>query len=157
MEPQCDARTCEGGSGLPSVLRESAYNATEVLNIVIGTTDENHVFSEDFIVEENELVACTSQLWLLPLLIGLAFASIVAKRRQDDTRRACTCSQQRWRSTSVKLSLVKLYLCEKQRPSEFAISMWWCALMVSQDVAHLKDRPTSVISQFIPTSASDLL
>ena len=59
MEPQCDARTCEGGLGRPSVLRESAYNATEFLNVVIGTFVENHVFPEDFIVEANVLLVAT--------------------------------------------------------------------------------------------------
>ena len=39
-----------------SVLRELADNATEFLNVVIGTIDGNHLFPEDIIVEENELL-----------------------------------------------------------------------------------------------------
>ena len=55
VERTCEARTLREVLG-PTVLRELADNTTEFLDGVIRAFDESHVFPEDTIVEENELL-----------------------------------------------------------------------------------------------------
>ena len=90
---------------LSPVQRELGENVTEFLNVVIGTFDGNHVFPADITFEGTELLAAMHLTAAFPTAVD--WIDFFFRRREvmrNNTRRACSCSQVRWRSTSAKLS-----------------------------------------------------
>ena len=115
--------------------RELADNATEFFNVVIGTFDENRVFPEDIIKAENELLkamhltvaALTAADW-----IDFCFDRHPAMKGRHSTRLHLFAAKMAKHFREILR--FKLNLCEKRCPSEFAIKMWCCALMVTHEM-----------------------
>ena len=80
------------GIRMAPVLRELAENCTKYLNFVIGIFDENHVFPEDVVMEENELLVAMHFTVAAPAASD--WIDSCFHRREVMTRR--NCSHQRW-------------------------------------------------------------